>query len=124
MNVSNHLQLIGQVEAPPIYLTTEQGMDFTLFYLLTQRSPSAIKPTTLDRHRCISWGRLACSLHEHLNTGNRLAISGELCYRIIPQQGRQPQTIVEVHVQGFSFLGQGNLQLLPKRRLLAERALG
>lgn len=115
MNVSNHLQLIGQIEAPPIYLTTEQGMDLTVFHLLTRRSPSPANPATLDRHRCIAWGTLACSLHEHLTRGSRLAISGELCYRAVAPKQKAERFLAEIHVQAFSFLGRGELFLVQRR---------
>lgn len=120
MNVSNHLQLIGQIEAPPIYLTTEAGMDLTIFYLLTQRSESPAHPATTDRHRCIAWGSVACSLHEHLLSGSRVAISGELCYRSMPQQQGNQHVIAEVQVRAFSFLGKGDLHLSHRRRALEE----
>lgn len=120
MNVSNHLQLIGQIEAPPVYLTTETGMDLTIFYILTQRSGSPAYPATTDRHRCIAWGSVACSLHEHLLSGSRVAISGELCYRSVSRQQGDQYILAEIQVRAFSFLGQGNLRLVHRREALEE----
>lgn len=96
----NEITLIGQLAFPPTYHCTPRGLDLTRFELRTSSGERQ------EAHHCTAWGPAALDLHEHLNSGDRLLIRGELRYR--RRTNRQGGTLrmPEIYVRGYSYLGR------------------
>ncbi len=106
MNLANNIQLIGELDGLPIYLTTQQGKDLTIFFLRTLRKArKAGDLRHFDRHRCVAWGELGLQLHQHLQANSRIAVRGELQYRSVKPEGSPAGLQPEIQVADFSLLG-------------------
>jgi len=96
----NEITLIGQLAFPPIYHCTHEGLDLTRFELRT------IRGERQEAHHCTAWGAAALDLHEHLHSGDRLLIRGELRYRRRTNRLGGTLRVPEIYVRGYSYLGR------------------
>jgi single-stranded DNA-binding protein len=94
----NRIQLVGQLDCPPVYFCTQAGQDLCRLRL---RVP--VKEGVTELHYCTAWGPAAIQLHSHLKRGDAIALSGELRYRRDSRRDRGRKKPY-VYVRSFRFL--------------------
>lgn len=117
-NLSNNVQLIGNLGNTPEFKEFDSGKKMANFSLATTDyyvNQQGQKVTDTQWHKVVAWGKTAEFINAYIEKGNRVAVSGKLTHRSYTDKENQTCYITEVNINEI-------LSLTPKAVAEAEAA--
>lgn len=105
----NKVILMGNLTRDPELRTTTSGQSVCAFGIAVNRSWKNSDGETqeaVDYIDCVAWAKAGEIIHQYMQKGRPLLVSGRLSYRTWDQDG-QKRSKVEVVVEDFNFIGSG-----------------
>lgn len=111
----NKVILMGNLTRDPELRTTPSGVDVVSFTIAVNNGYKDKDGVFQDRTNfidCVAWGGLGRSIHEWMEKGKPILVSGELESRSWEQDG-QKRSKLEVKVLDFNFVGNKEREEAP-----------
>ena len=106
-NLSNHVQLIGNLGKEPQIKEFESGKTMASFSVATTdyyMNQQGQKVNDTQWHQLVAWGKTAEYIKNYVAKGNRVAIGGKLMHRSYTDKDNQVHYITEVLVNEIMLL--------------------
>lgn len=98
-NLSNNVQLIGNLGNTPEMKAFDSGKKMISFSLATTDyyvNQQGEKVNDTQWHKIVAWGKSVEFINNYVDKGNRVAISGKLVHRSYTDKDNQTRYITEV----------------------------
>ena len=105
----NNISIVGRLTKDPELSKTNSGITFTRFNVAV---PSEFKTADGERQAdffvCIAWQEKAENIAKYFKKGYPIGIMGSMNSRFYEKEDGTRQTIWELNVKGFAFIGGSN----------------
>lgn len=106
-NLSNHVQLIGNLGKEPQIKEFESGKLMATFSLATSdyfTNQQGQRVNDTQWHQLVAWDKKAELVRDYLTKGNRVAVAGKLVHRSYTDKDNQVRYITEIVVNEIMML--------------------
>ncbi|MCB0496822.1 MAG: single-stranded DNA-binding protein [Cyclobacteriaceae bacterium] len=106
-NLSNNVQLIGNLGKEPQIKEFESGKLMATFSIATTdyyTNHQGQRVNDTQWHQVVAWGKKAELVRDYVAKGNRIAISGKLVHRSYTDKDNQVRYITEILVNDLMLL--------------------
>ncbi len=107
MKSINKVTLIGAVGKDPETRYTASGMAVTTFSLATSTKQKD-KDEVTQWHSCVTFGKLAEIIHNHVTKGTKLYVDGAIQYQCVDKDGEK-RYYTKIIANDISMLSQGSV---------------
>lgn len=106
-NLSNKVQLIGNLGQDPEVKTLDGGARLAKFSIATNevyKNDKGDKIKDTQWHNCTAWDKMADIVGEYFKKGRRVAVSGKLTHRSYEDKAGEKKYFTEVRVKEVMML--------------------
>lgn len=98
-NISNKVQLIGNIGQPPVITNLENGSKLVRFSIATSdsyKNKAGEKVTDTQWHTVVAWNKTADIIEKYVTTGSKIGVDGKLTSRSYDDKDGVKRYVTEV----------------------------